>query len=218
MKTLRSSLLCLTLFLISFTGVSVRANEWLTDSLGDGYMMRYVTLPDNKKGEPQRCTVVRKLSSCSGGRAVLYVHGYNDYFFQKEEGDVWVDSCFNFYAVDLQGYGRSILPGQKKFDCRSVKEYFADIDSALNIIRAGGDSIIVMMGHSTGGLITSDFLSYNHPEDVKALILNSPFLDWNLSAFNRKIAIPFVTLIGGILPNISISQGDKSIYSESLRA
>ena len=56
--------------------------QWQPDVLGDGYEMRYVEQPDDYSGKV-RCTIVRKLSKCGLKRAVLYVHGFNDYFFQS---------------------------------------------------------------------------------------------------------------------------------------
>jgi alpha-beta hydrolase superfamily lysophospholipase len=191
------------------------AENWTSDLLGDGYEMRYVTHPDDYSGKV-RSTIIRKISECNRHRAVLYVHGYNDYFFQREEGNRFADSCYNFYAVDLRKYGRSILPGQTKFQARNIDEYFADIDSAIAQIKRDGNDKIVIMGHSTGGLITSAYMNRKHDKSIKGLVLNSPFLEWNLSWFTRHIAIPIVRLLSKIFPNMSISQGNNNAYAQSL--
>ena len=60
--------------------------------------------------------------------------------------------------MDLRKYGRSILPNQNPFFCKSLKEYFADLDTALAIIREEGNDKILLMAHSTGGLITPYYL------------------------------------------------------------
>ena len=196
-------------------GIVALATGWQTDILGDGYQSRYVDQPDDYSGKV-RSTIIRKKSSCGGNRGVLYIHGYNDYFFQKEMGDRFVDSCVNFYAVDLRKYGRSILPGQKKFQARNLNEYFADIDSALAQMKADGVDDIVLMGHSTGGLISSYYMNEHPDSDIKALILNSPFLEWNLNGFTRKVAVPVVSALSNLFPNMAISQGDDTGYAESL--
>ena len=158
--------------------------QWRPDVLGDGYEMRYVDQPDDYSCQV-RSTIIRKLSSCGGNKGVLYVHGFNDYFFQAEMGDRFVDSCYNFYAVDLRKYGRSLLPGQKPFQVRDMKEYFADIDSAIAQMKDDGIDEIILMGHSTGGLTTSLYMASNPDSDIRALILNSPFLDWNLGGSSK---------------------------------
>lgn len=191
--------------------------QWVPDTLGHGYMMRYVDQPDDYAG-PVRCTVVRQLSHCRNARAdVLYIHGYNDYFFQTQEGLEFADSCYNFYAVDLRKYGRSILPGQRKFQAREMREYFPDIDSAISIIRqAPGERPLVIMAHSTGGLIASLYMTLNPTAPVDALVLNSPFLEWNFNGFMRKVAIPAASLLRFVAPGMRLSQGSRSIYAESL--
>lgn len=114
--------------------------------------MRYVAQPDDYSG-PVRCTVVRKqveADTASMKRAVLYVHGFNDYFFQREMADSLVAAGYNFYAVDLRKYGRSLMEGNKQYELRAIDEYFADLDSALAIIEADSIGTVALMGHSTG--------------------------------------------------------------------
>lgn len=203
-------------FLFFTVSVSAWSYTWVADTLsGDGYYDLTIKQPDDYSGKVVS-TVIRKLSDCPSEKAVLYVHGFNDYFFQTEMGNEFVDSCYNFYAVDLRKYGRSILPEQKKFQVRNLNEYFPDIDSALSVIKKSGVSEVILIGHSTGGLITSLYMSENPDTIVKALILNSPFLDWNLSKFNEKIAVPVVSFIGKIFPGIKIRQDGSTAYSESL--
>lgn len=190
---------------------------WDTDVLGDNYEMQYVNQPKDYSGSV-RCTLVRRLADCSSDRiiskGVLYIHGFNDYFFQKQLGEEFNSHCYEFYALDLRKYGRSILPGQNKFEVRNIKEYFADIDSALAEMGRAGIKEIVLMGHSTGGLIAAYYMQLNPTANVKALILNSPFLDWNLGKLEKFV--PLVSALGAIFPNFKIKQGDSSVYGESL--
>lgn len=106
------------------------------------------------------------------------------------------------------------MPGQKMFQVRNLKEYFPDIDSALTVIRHTHHSEIILMGHSTGGLITSYYMSVNADSGVSALILNSPFLDWNLG--KMEWLTPLVSFWGKMFPDTKISQGHSTAYSESL--
>ena len=209
---MKKSLLTLSLL---FVAVIALASDWHTDILGDGYKSRYVEQPDDYSGKV-RSTIIRKSAPCRRDRGMLYIHGYNDYFFQREMGDRFVDSCISFYAVDLRKYGRSILPGQKKFQARDLHEYFADIDSALAQMHADGVNNIVLIGHSTGGLIASLYMHEHPKSDINGLILNSPFLAWNLGGFKRKVAVPVVSAMAKLFPNMAISQGDNTGYAESL--
>lgn len=192
--------------------------SWVTDPLlgRDGYEIEYVGQPDDYSGKVVS-TVVRRLPEGKAPRkAVLYVHGYNDYFFQDSMGRQFNDSGYGFYAVDLRKYGRSLLPGQRRYEVRDLREYFADIDSAIARMRRDSVTDIVLMGHSTGGLVTSLYMEDKPAPEIKALVLNSPFLDWNFTGFMRKAVIPLAAAAGRWLPDISIPQGDDPAYGESL--
>ncbi len=167
---------------------------------------------------PVRCTVVRKLSGKSRGRAVLYVHGFSDYFFQAEMADEFVNHGYDFYAVDLRKYGRSLLPGQRMFEVRDISEYFADIDAALGVIHADGGREVALLGHSTGGLTTALYMAQRPSPLVKLLMLNSPFLAWNLPAPVRRFAVPAVGFISKLLPHLKVHQPADAGYARSLHA
>lgn len=201
--------------LIAVAAFAGLAAGWQKDILGDGYEMRYVDQGRDYSGDV-RSTIIRKKSPCGNRRGILYIHGYNDYFFQKEMGDRFVDSCYNFYAVDLRKYGRSLMEGQTKFETRDLHEYFADIDSALAQMHRDGIDNVTLMGHSTGGLISSVYMNEHPDSTIKALILNSPFLDWNFKGFMKKVAIPTFGSLGKLFPKLSISQGDHNGYQQSL--
>ncbi len=195
------------------------ASRWHPDILGDGYVCTTVHQPSDYGGDVT-CTVVRHNAECDTPdtlrRGVLYIHGYNDYFFQKDMGDRFIDSGYAFYAVDLRRYGRSILPYRRPYEVRNIAEYYADIDSALMLMHQNGVRDIVLMGHSTGGLVAASYLNTRHDTEIRALVLNSPFLEWNMGGFMRHVAIPMVGCLGRHFPNIAISQGDGTAYAESL--
>ena len=99
--------------------------QYQPDILGDGYQCRTLQLANDYEGEVVT-TLVRKPPLPETDRALLYVHGYNDYFFQKELGDSLNAHGYNFYALDLRKYGRSLRPHQDAFFCKDLSEYFAD--------------------------------------------------------------------------------------------
>lgn len=207
--------LTLLLFVCLSAGFSGRAGDWTPDIL-EGYLKQTIEMPDDYQGRVVSTVVKKNVGERQS--AILYLHGYNDYFFQSALGDSIVAHGYGFYALDLRKYGRSILPGQRPFQVRNLKEYFADVDAALSVMEREGVERVVLMAHSTGGLILSYYLTEleaGRPM-VKALILNSPFLDMNLSKFQEKFLVPVVSFLP--FKKINISQGDSRAYAESLLA
>lgn len=188
---------------------------WHADIL-PGYEARYVNQGMAFDG-PCRSTIVRKLSPTPTKKAYLYIHGFNDYFFQSDMGERVVDSGYNFYAVDLRRYGRSREPWQFPYNIRDQKEYFADIDSALSQIRRDGNTDITLTGHSTGGLTVILYGAERGAEcGVNRIVTDSPFLEWNYNAFYRNFLVPVVGGLGKMFPNGKIKQGHCDGYGYSL--
>lgn len=203
--------------LLSFlTTLFFASAQYVPDILGEGYLRRTFEMPDDYEGKVV-CTLVKKPQMEHVKQAILYIHGYNDYFFQKALGDSVNAHGYNFYALDLRKYGRSILPNQDPFYCKSLKEYFADIDTALTTIRSEGNERIVLMAHSTGGLITPYYLNCKKDEaKVDGLILNSPFLDWNFGWAMENIVMPTVSFIGNYFPSLTVQGEGCPNYAYSL--
>lgn len=207
MKRLLTILLCLCALTCSA--------QWVPDTLLSGYSCRTVTHPDDYQG-PVVSTIIRHDSVVPRSRGILYLHGFNDYFFQGQLGDSAVAHGWNFSAVDLRRYGRSLRPGMERYRARSLDEYFPDIDSAIvDMTRAGIDTVVIL-AHSTGGLIASLYMNATPPPSVKGLMLNSPFLGWNLNGFTRSVLIPVVSCLGSHFPDIPIKQDSSPYYAESL--
>lgn len=188
------------------------ASSWAPDILGDGYVSRRVDQGKSFDG-PVASTIIAK-PVAGADTAALYIHGFNDYFFQAPLGDEFTRHGYSFFAVDLRRYGRSLLPGQRRCDVRSIDEYFPDIDSAIVAIARTGARHVILMGHSTGGLIATCYVDRMRPPMVDALVLNSPFLDWNLG--KKEWLIPLITWWGRIFPSTDIPQPDDDAYARSL--
>lgn len=188
---------------------------WHPDIL-PGYEARYVNQGEAFDG-PCRSTIVRLRAQRPSRRAYLYVHGFNDYFFQSEMGRRFVDSGYNFYAVDLRRYGRSKEPWQYPYNIRDIREYYADIDSALAQIRRDGNTDITLSGHSTGGLTVLSFAADKGADcGVDRVVTDSPFLEWNYNSFYRNVAVPVVQFLGKIFKNSKIKQSHCDGYAYSL--
>lgn len=190
--------------------------QWQSDILGNGYQMKYIYHPDDYSGTVRSTIIKKTIPQGKNNKGVLYIHGYNDYFFQEELGNQYIKHGINFYATDLRKYGRSIIDKNTMFEVRNLCEYYADIDSAISLMKHEGITEIFIMGHSTGGLIASLYVKNNPDKTFKGLILNSPFYEWNMSGFMKNFLIPIVGAIGKIFPNIEIPQSQNTAYGESL--
>lgn len=208
---MRKILVIILLALIPFASKA----QWAPDSLLQHYSVHRVEHPDDYQGKVIS-TIIRHDSVIPRGRGILYIHGFNDYFFQGALGDSAVAHNWNFRAVDLRRYGRSLRANDKRYQVRNLREYFPDIDSAIVEMNREHIDTIVLLAHSTGGLIASLYMNQTPPPSVKALILNSPFLEWNMNGFTRKILIPIVSCIGSHFPDIPIKQSASTLYSRSL--
>ena len=189
--------------------------QYVHDILGGAYQKRTIEMGNDDEGRVI-CTLVRQLPQPGCRQAILYLHGYNDYFFQSQLGDSAQAHGYNFYALDLRKYGRSLLPHQDAFYCQSLQEYFADIDTALHIIQEEGHRDIYLIGHSTGGLIISYYMKHHPEAPVRGVALNSPFLDWNFGWAMENILIPAVSATGRLFPELTVQGENTSSYARSL--
>ncbi len=190
-------------------------SEPVPDVLGADWVSRTITLPPDDEGE-----VVATLVSTATGprhdRAVLYIHGYVDYFFNAEHAAHWDEQGYDFYAVDLRKYGRSLRPHQTPNYTTDLRVYGAEIGAALRTIRAehDDDAGVVLLGHSTGGLVSS-LWAHAHPGAVDAVVLNSPWLDHNGSRVEVAVSVPTATAIGRVAPRVRVSEL-KPYYGHAL--
>ncbi len=163
-------------------------------------------------------TLIEKKTKEAVDKAILYIHGFNDYFFQNHLAD-WAEKLgYNFYALELRKYGRSILPHQKPNDFRDIREYFEEIDHSVAQIREKDKNVkLVLVGHSTGGLIAALY-AHDHRNDslVDALILNSPFFEFNVSPLLKKTFIPLMVSLAGTFPGLPSPVGLDKGYGFSM--
>lgn len=75
--------------------------QYLPDNWNQGYVHRTIEQPDDYSGKVV-CTIIKKETQHNMKKAIIYVHGYNDYFFQSALGDSANAHGYNFYAVDLR--------------------------------------------------------------------------------------------------------------------
>jgi alpha-beta hydrolase superfamily lysophospholipase len=190
-----------------------------TDILGGQFLRRTIELGSDDEG-PVVATLVSRKADTPTGRAVLYVHGYVDYFFQEHLADFYVTRGFDFYALDLRKYGRSLLSHQTPNFVRSMGEYFPELDEAARIIRdEDGHDRLLVNAHSTGGLITA--LWAHRVRDagvVDGLFMNSPFFEINVPAVQRRTVGPAVDALARVRPYAQVRGSVSMVYGHSLHS
>jgi alpha-beta hydrolase superfamily lysophospholipase len=187
------------------------------DVLGEPYGQRRITLPADDEGDVIATLVTRKAAAPTR-RAVLYVHGFVDYFFQTHLAEFFTERGYDFYALDLRRYGRSLLPHQTANFTTDVREYFAEIDEAVRIIREeDGHDTVLVNGHSTGGLIAALWAHQVRGRGVvQGLFLNSPFFEFNEPWLTRKVLTPAISFAGARNPRRRLPQELTTTYGISL--
>lgn len=190
--------------------------RYVPDILGSAFEQTTIQMPSDYEGEVV-VTLIRYKPSISQKKAVLYIHGFNDYFFQTEMAERFAAEGYAFYAIDLRKYGRSWREHQKFNNVRDLSEYFADIDTALAVIQSEGMKTIVLSGHSTGGLTTTLYAAQRQDRPLfDAIILNSPFFDFNLSWIEETFGVPAIAAKGRRKPDKILKSGISTLYGESL--
>ena len=190
--------------------------QYQEDILGVGFEKLTLNFPNDYEGAVE-ATLIRKKSGQTSKKAVLYIHGFIDYFFQTVMAEQFNQHGFDFYALDLRKYGRSLLPHQKAYYVKDLREYDAEITQALNIIQSENHDSVLLCGHSTGGLITTLYAAHhpNHPI-IKALWANSPFYDFNMNALKKKLLLPKISKLGQYLPNLQFPSELNPFYVTSI--
>lgn len=243
---------------------------WEQDVLGPDFEQLTLDLP---AGSP--ATLVRYAGDAApwpatslAGADVLYVHGWSDYFFQRELAEFWHRAGARFYALDLHNYGRSLRPGQVPGQVSALTDYDADIAAALEAMgrsvateealalpvpqepadeqsfqaafleearhRLGRafdalagrdrqeetpttprDRPLVLLGHSTGGL-TLSLWAARHPGAAAAVVLNSPWLEFQASEMGRAMVAPLIQARTRFKPLAPLPPIDPGFYTRAV--
>lgn len=177
-------------------------SQWLPDILGQGFEALPLDLPSG-----DRATLVRYLPQLDkwhsertpepvlSNTVVLYIHGWSDYFYNRDLARFWAHVGAHFYAVDLRNYGRNLDladPDRTPGLINDLGQYDEEISASLSIMEAlHPDCQVIINGHSTGGL-TAALWANDNPGRITGLVLNSPWLEFQYSAGVRKLLNPFM--------------------------
>lgn len=160
-------------------------SEWKPDILGDGYAQTVLGLGADPDGEGLIEAVLVRREPRDGEvaqGAVLYVHGFTDYFFQTALADFFAVRGLAFYALDLRKCGRARRPGHTAHYVSDLALYDDELERSLAILAdAHPGQPVVLAAHSTGGLILPLWLDRRRAAGrvapVAGLVLNSPWFD-----------------------------------------
>ena len=205
-----------------------------TDILGEPWVARRIDVALNETAAPNADHAVlvhqRGAAPAAGAqgaprheRAVLYLHGRNDYFFQTHLADAFLQAGYEFYALDLRTCGRAGIGHPSPHDVRDLRIHNEEIGEALRIIRSEhGHGVVVLNGHSTGGL-QAVIWAADHPGTVEALVLNSPWLQLNASGLIRSYGSAYVDVLSRrsperIIDNPAESKARKRLAAEAASA
>lgn len=203
---------------------------WTADFLGPEYQQREIPLGNDPDGEGTiSATLIRHhgtVDPATATQAVIYVHGYTDYFYNTEFAEFFVNRGIAFYALDLRKCGRSRQPGHSAHYVSDLALYDAELEDAIRIVNEEAPHAkVAFVAHSTGGLVVPLWLDRLNlrPQGVdvfaiNGLILNSPWFDLQGSAIVREIGTPVARVLSAAIPTRILPLGDTGAYGRSIHA
>jgi alpha-beta hydrolase superfamily lysophospholipase len=168
----------------------------------------------------------RPAAAPATGAAVIYVHGYTDYFFQTHLAEHWAARGYQFYALDLRKCGRSLRDGQTPHFTTDLDRYDAELSRAIEVVREETDGAdVLFMAHSTGGLIVPLWLDRlnaaaggTSATGIRGLVLNSPWFDLQGPPAIRSVGTSFIDVIGKARPTATVPGSKLDTYGVSIAA
>lgn len=193
---------------------------WVPDVLGEGFEALTLPLADDDEGEVVATLVRYRPADAVGtrpARAVLYLHGWNDYFFQVPLAQYWHGQGAAFYALDLRKYGRSLRPHQTPNYVEDLATYDEELDAAVEVIRdeLGEHARLMVMAHSTGGLV-APLWAQRRPGVLSGMVLNAPWLELRGSTVLRTLSMPVVQALARTQPKAPLITTDPGFYARTI--
>ena len=194
---------------------------WVPDPLLGSFECTTIELPDASvyAGEPEGslCATLVRRNPPERRCAMLYLHGWSDYFFQTHLADQMALCGYDFHALDLRRYGRSLRRGQLAGFITDLSAYHEEIDEAVRIIMEEGHDELVVMGHSTGGLIAALWAN-ERPGSIQGLVLNSPWLELQGYPAVRPALLPMFSAVRSLSPTAVLPLTETGFYRRSISA
>jgi len=184
------------------------------DVLGLPFTVETIALRPDAEGAVE-ANLVRRRADRPASRAVLHVHGFCDYFFHADYAHWWAQRGYDFYALDLRKYGRSLREHHTAGYVDDVRDYFEELDEAwARITERDGHDEVVLSAHSTGGL-TVPLWADDRGHPLAGMILNSPWVDMH-GPFWVRLGASVVKQLGSYQPRREIPRARNTIYAQAL--
>lgn len=193
--------------------------------LGTDYQQMTLPLGPDPDGEGDAFATLVRYSPAeqpAPTSAVLYVHGFTDYFFQEHLAQHMAGQGYAFYALDLRKCGRSTRAGQTPHYVSDLALYDVELNRALKILREETGLPVLVMAHSTGGLVTSLWLNRLRAtggvraQGITGLMLNSPWFDLQGPGYYRSVGTAVLEGLGRLKGFAKIPLGLSTTYGHSL--
>ena len=128
------------------------AAELVVDILGEPYFAETLELPADDEGEVVATLVSRQAPGDSDRRGAARARLLRLLLPDRGRG-LLGERGYDFYALDLRKYGRSLRPHQTPNFALDLAEYYPELDLASTtlITERDGHDHVVLSGHSTGG-------------------------------------------------------------------
>jgi alpha-beta hydrolase superfamily lysophospholipase len=192
--------------------------EWQPDPL-EGYQQVVFELGRDPDGQGDVAAVLVRRQPRDGETvrgAVLYVHGFSDYFFQSELAEFFAARGLAFYGLDLRKCGRALRPGQTAHYVSDLALYDDELGRALAAVaEAHPGAPVLLAAHSTGGLIVPLWVARRHPK-ISGIVLNSPWFDLQVypTAY-RAVLTQLLRVLAKVAPFRTLKQ-QPGVYGETL--
>ena len=141
---------------------------------------------------------------------VLIVHGLGEHIGRYAHVATHLNGLgWNVVGYDHRGHG---LSGGAKGRLNDSDDFVRDLALVIDAARARHPGMLVLLGHSLGGLIAARFVAeelaaspaaWHRPVD--ALVLSSPALDLGMNAVQKLT----LAVAGPLAPNLAVSNGLK---------
>lgn len=188
------------------------------DATGTDGVVRHATLIRHRV-EPKNGDTGRSEGAPKRFGAVLFLHGWSDYFFNTELARFWAGQGYDFYALDMHNHGRSLQADKPGGYVANLTDYDAEINRAVSVIQADRSAsphgTLTLMGHSTGGLVAALWAS-RHPGEIHFLVLDSPWLEMHGSSLVRRAAQAMVAPLAKLRPETILKLPERGFYFRSI--